>query len=111
MLDADWRLTSGHIRGPAGDRLAEKLLESHNGSLNVPMLGLPVEVRWFPFSGQSGGGTAYGSAWLAADGTLERIRVVGMVANSRALGQKMKEQLVAQGVPEVTKLTGDKSSS
>jgi hypothetical protein len=75
------------------------------------MLGLPVEVRWFPFSGQSGGGTAYGSAWLAADGTLERIRVVGMVANSRALGQKMKEQLVAQGVPEVTKLTGDKSSS
>ena len=109
-LNEDWSLITGFLKGPSGDRCAEQLMLLHGGSLNVRMLGLPIQVRWFPGGekDQQKPVRSYVSAELSSDGTLEGFGAF-LIWKKELAQIEMVKNLKSRGIPQVTKLVGSKA--
>ena len=105
-LDKDWKVINAYINAPRGSRLAEELLKSGGGEIDLTALDVPKHVTWFPLSGQEGAGLVRCFAFVSAKGKITKVGAWTMGAPY--LG-KFLNLVTTKPIPKTVKLSGHKT--
>jgi hypothetical protein len=103
-LDKDWKVISAYIHAPAGQRLAEQLLETEKGKVNLNEFHVPRIVCFYPEQG----GLPELKVNINAAGS-----VVGGVTNTMGGDRYINTfiERLRHGLPVTSVLTGDTEGS
>jgi hypothetical protein len=109
-IDGNWQVDKASLHAPRGSRIAEALMKQHGGNLNLKELAVPLVVKWFPARNKNVDGISSGDfvrARLAGDGSL--VVVFAETVPDR-YEEVLRQRLIRDGIPQVTKLDGTQAS-
>src|SRR5690606_29527516 len=104
-MDKDWNVIGASIDAPRGSRLAEQLLQTGGGDVELASLDVKRRITWFPAEGE-GAGLARVWADVSAAGQIEEIAAWHF---GKPYITQFKALVTSKPVPPTTKLTGVKS--
>ena len=105
-MDKNWNVIGAYVDAPRGSRLAEQLLQTGGGDVELASLDVKRRITWFPAEGE-GSGLARVWADVNAAGQIEEIAAWHF---GKPYIEQFKALVSSKPVPATTKLTGVKKS-
>lgn len=106
-LDKGWNVINAYINAPRGSRLAEQLLLTGGGKVNLSELGVPRIVTWFPQSEQEGAGLSRCWAYVSAEG-----KIIGDLhawLHGKSFLNEFGKLIKTKPIPNTVKISGYKT--
>lgn len=105
-LDKDWNVIKAYINAPRGSRLAEDLLRSNGGNVDLTDINVPRFVTWFPLPDKEGNGLARCFAKINAQ---SKITETGCWYFGKPYHNKFRKLISTKPIPNTVKLSGHKT--